>query len=241
MRLGRPGAVRDVLAELPDAERVSRIPGLAARRIDQQAEGVGRAAVVAASAGEDELLQAMARSAMATAVTAWVCMRATVPIARWRVARPGARGRDRDTLARGIERAYDRSTMSQDPQTFEEFWPFYVGEHKNPVNRALHYAGHDDGDRHRRDGRDHAESVVAPGVTPVAGYSACVWIGHFVFEKNMPATFKHPIWSLAADFKMYGLALRGKMAEELERRAAESELHRGAARAHERRIAGAHA
>jgi hypothetical protein len=105
--------------------------------------------------------------------------------------------------------------MSHDPQTFEEFWPFYVGEHKNPVNRALHYAG-----------TTMVIGTVATAAitlnplwllaTPVVGY-APAWIGHFVFEKNMPATFKHPIWSLAADFKMYGLALRGKMAEELAR------------------------
>lgn len=110
--------------------------------------------------------------------------------------------------------------MSHDPQTFEEFWPFYVGEHKNPVNRALHYAG-----------TTMVIGTVATAAvtlnplwllaTPVVGY-APAWIGHFVFEKNMPATFKHPIWSLAADFKMYGLALRGKMAEELAR-VAESE------------------
>jgi hypothetical protein len=105
--------------------------------------------------------------------------------------------------------------MSHDPQSFEEFWPFYVGEHKNPVNRALHYAG-----------TTMVIGTVATAAvtmnplwllaTPIVGY-APAWIGHFVFEKNVPATFKHPLWSLAADFKMYGLALRGKMAEELER------------------------
>jgi hypothetical protein len=42
-------------------------------------------------------------------------------------------------------------------------------------------------------------------------------VGHFVFEKNRPATFGHPIWSLRGDLKMYSLALRGKMGDELER------------------------
>jgi hypothetical protein len=107
--------------------------------------------------------------------------------------------------------------MTHAPQTFEEFWPFYVGEHKNPINRALHYAG-----------TTMVIGTVATAVitlnplwllaTPVVGYGPA-WVGHFVFEKNMPATFKHPLWSLAADFKMYGMALRGKMAEELARAA----------------------
>jgi hypothetical protein len=51
---------------------------------------------------------------------------------------------------------------------------------------------------------------------PVVGYGPA-WVGHFVFEHNKPATFQHPIWSLRGDFKMYGLALRGKMHAEVER------------------------
>ncbi len=53
-------------------------------------------------------------------------------------------------------------------------------------------------------------------LAPVVGYGPA-WIGHFVFEKNRPATFDHPLWSLRGDFKMYFLALRGRMAEEVER------------------------
>jgi hypothetical protein len=99
--------------------------------------------------------------------------------------------------------------------SFEAFWPHYVHAHRNPVNRALHYAG--------------TTAVVGTGVAavvtlnpawlllaPVVGYGPA-WIGHFVFEKNKPATFDHPVWSLMADFKMYGLALRGKMRAEVER------------------------
>ena len=53
-------------------------------------------------------------------------------------------------------------------------------------------------------------------LTPIVGYGPS-WIGHFAFEKNTPATWDHPLWSLRGDFKMVALALRGKMAAEVER------------------------
>ncbi|CAM5467669.1 hypothetical protein RLIN73S_06925 [Rhodanobacter lindaniclasticus] len=45
---------------------------------------------------------------------------------------------------------------------------------------------------------------------PVAGYGFA-WVGHYVFEKNRPATFKHPLYSLAGDWVMYGQMLRGRI------------------------------
>ena len=47
-------------------------------------------------------------------------------------------------------------------------------------------------------------------LAPVAGYG-CAWIGHFVFEKNRPATFTHPLYSLMGDWVMYWQILRGKV------------------------------
>ncbi len=100
-------------------------------------------------------------------------------------------------------------------QSFEEFWPYYVGEHKDPRCRALHYVG-----TTLALGTVAAAALtVNPGwllLTPVVGY-APAWIGHFVIEKNRPATFKYPVWSLRGDFKMLSLALAGKMGAELER------------------------
>ena len=100
-------------------------------------------------------------------------------------------------------------------QSFEEFWPYYLGEHKSPVCRGLHYVG-----------TSMAIGTVAAAAitlnpawllaTPIVGYGP-PWIGHFFVEKNRPATFKYPAWSLRADFKMLGLAIQGKMADEVTR------------------------
>ena len=105
--------------------------------------------------------------------------------------------------------------MQEPIETFDDFWPHYVHAHRNPVNRMCHYVGT----------TAAIGSVATAALTlnpvwlllaPVAGYGPA-WVGHFVFEKNRPATFQHPLWSLRGDFKMYFLALRGKMADEVER------------------------
>ena len=100
-------------------------------------------------------------------------------------------------------------------QRFEEFWPFYLGQHLDPTCRNLHYIG--------------TGLVIGTALTalvtlnpwlllalPVIGYGFA-WVGHFAFEKNRPATFTYPRWSLAADFKMFGYFVAGKMEAELQR------------------------
>lgn len=101
------------------------------------------------------------------------------------------------------------------PTTFEEFWPFYLGEHRDPLSRRLHFIG-----------TSLAIGCVATSVAtfnpwplaaaPVCGYGFA-WAGHFLVEKNRPATFTYPLWSLRGDFKMLGMALRGKLDDELVR------------------------
>lgn len=94
-------------------------------------------------------------------------------------------------------------------ESFEEFFPFYLSEHSDAVNRGFHYAG--------------TLAVVFAffyGVftlnfwlliaLPVIGYGSA-WFGHFIIEKNTPATFKYPGWSLIGDFKMLGLFLTGRL------------------------------
>jgi len=101
-------------------------------------------------------------------------------------------------------------------QSYEEFWPYYVSEHRKPGTRALHVLGTS------LVLADLAAAVlVSPWwllAAPLAGY-APAWIAHFFVEKNRPATFTYPLWSLRGDFRMFGLTLRGRMAPELERAA----------------------
>ena len=99
--------------------------------------------------------------------------------------------------------------------TFAEFWPFYLREHSRRGTRLLHYIG--------------TTLVVLLGVTalatrelllllalPLPGYFFA-WIAHFGHEKNRPATFTYPAWSLKADFKMWWLWLTGRLGPELDR------------------------
>jgi hypothetical protein len=93
--------------------------------------------------------------------------------------------------------------------TFREFYPFYLAEHRNATCRKLHFAG-----------STLVLALVAAALftreawllllVPVAGYGFA-WVGHFAFEKNRPATFKYPTYSLAGDWVMYWQLLTGKI------------------------------
>ena len=93
--------------------------------------------------------------------------------------------------------------------SFREFYPFYLAEHANRTCRRLHVVGL----------TLAIACVVALTVTGnwwwlvaalFCGYGFA-WIGHFFFEHNRPATFRHPIYSLAGDWVMYGQMLSGKI------------------------------
>jgi hypothetical protein len=99
--------------------------------------------------------------------------------------------------------------------TLQEFWPFYVSEHSKAGTRALHFLGTTlllilvVLAITTRTG-----SYLAAGIIAAYGFA---WVGHFLIEKNRPATFRYPFYSLMGDFKMYGLMWRGKMEAELQR------------------------
>jgi hypothetical protein len=91
-------------------------------------------------------------------------------------------------------------------ESFRAFWPFYLGQHSRRGTRVLHYIG-------------TSASLLLVAAAPfahrpklalialVAGY-APAWLAHLFIERNRPATFRYPLWSLLADFKMLGEAIR---------------------------------
>jgi hypothetical protein len=93
--------------------------------------------------------------------------------------------------------------------SFAQFYPYYLQEHSNPVCRRLHYVG----------------SLLVLSILgyalftqqwlwllamPLAGYGFA-WVGHFIFEKNRPATFDYPLYSLAGDWVMLKDAFTGRI------------------------------
>lgn len=99
-------------------------------------------------------------------------------------------------------------------RNYAEFWPHYLREHAKPATRALHYAG-------TSGVIALAVAAVATGrplwlvALPVCGYFFA-WLGHFAVERNRPATFRHPAWSLVSDFRMFALGLSGRLGRHLE-------------------------
>ncbi|WCL48953.1 DUF962 domain-containing protein [Leptospira sp. GIMC2001] len=100
-------------------------------------------------------------------------------------------------------------------KTLKEFWPYYLSEHSNPTNRLLHFIG----------------SWIAIGFlictiytlnaffligAVLSGY-AFAWVGHFLIEKNRPATFKYPFKSLVSDWIMFYYILTGQIQKELDK------------------------
>ena len=107
--------------------------------------------------------------------------------------------------------------MSDEPRigSFAEFWPYYLREHRQPGTRALHLVGTSLSLLLLLASVVRGRPALLLGAL-VVGYGLA-WIGHFVVERNRPATFKYPLWSFAADWKMWGLALSGRLAPELRR------------------------
>ncbi|RUO34271.1 Mpo1-like protein [Aliidiomarina sanyensis] len=99
--------------------------------------------------------------------------------------------------------------MPKEFKSFKEFYPYYLQEHKNRTSRRLHVIG----------------SLLVIAILlyalisgaylwllaiPVVGYGFA-WVGHFFFEKNKPATFKHPLYSLMGDWVMLKDVMTGRI------------------------------
>lgn len=99
--------------------------------------------------------------------------------------------------------------MKQNFRSFSEFYPFYLSEHANRINRRLHFTG------------TMLVVLIAAAcvltqhwmwllAVPFAGYGFA-WVGHFFFERNKPATFSHPLYSFVGDWVMFWHILTGKV------------------------------
>lgn len=97
--------------------------------------------------------------------------------------------------------------------SYDEFFDFYLAQHSDPRNRALHTVG-------TLLGTAVVVTALATGHPWFAllffpiGYGFA-WTGHFLLEKNKPATFGHPLWSFISDFRMVGLILAGRLNQRL--------------------------
>ena len=98
--------------------------------------------------------------------------------------------------------------MEREYRSFEEFYPYYLREHRKKGTRIMHFLGTT---------LVFCWLILAAAFqnpwfilyAAISGYFFA-WVGHFFIEKNKPATFKYPLWSLRSDFKLYFEMVAGK-------------------------------
>ena len=93
-------------------------------------------------------------------------------------------------------------------KSFRDFYPYYISEHDHKYTKLMHFIG-----------TSISIYFLIKFVLSfnflfilyalLAGYGFA-WVGHFFIEKNKPATFKYPFYSLKGDYKMYLEILQGK-------------------------------
>jgi hypothetical protein len=100
-------------------------------------------------------------------------------------------------------------------KTYADFWPYYLREHAQPATRAFHYFGTCLAILVLLAVIVTGTWVLLPLVL-VSGYFFA-WLSHGLIERNKPATFTYPLWSLMSDFRMLWVFVTGRMDRELEK------------------------
>ena len=100
-------------------------------------------------------------------------------------------------------------------ESFDAFWPFYLGEHSQPATRWMHFFGSTAALGFAASAFVTGQWALLPAAA-VCGY-AFAWVSHFFIEKNRPATFKYPLFSFVADWKMWLMMATGRLNAELTR------------------------
>jgi hypothetical protein len=99
--------------------------------------------------------------------------------------------------------------MSKQYQTFSEFYPFYLSQHRDRTCRRLHFAGTTVGLMLLI--MAVVKSLPLLILLGIATGYAFAWVGHYVFEKNRPATFTYPLYSFMGDWVMWKDMLTGRI------------------------------
>lgn len=107
------------------------------------------------------------------------------------------------------------SETSNKINDLDDFWPFYLEQHRSLKNQILHVFGTTLGIfcLFYAVFADRSGFII---FALLAGYSFA-WIGHFFFEKNKPATFQYPLYSFLSDFRMCYSFYRGQLRQEFEK------------------------
>ena len=108
--------------------------------------------------------------------------------------------------------------MGERLRTYRAFWPYYVAEHRRRETRRMHFVGTSGAVALVLAAAALREPLLLPAAL-FCGY-AFAWLSHLAIERNRPATFTYPLFSLAGDFHMWALMWRGRMDVEAARLAA---------------------